>query len=253
MLNIAEIISHYGFGEVVTFIFERKLHIRLPISSKYRWKLNIKSEIRFWDKCVRTNGLIWPDEYRQRLDPHLSLQNHIISLLPQKEKIDILDVGAGPLTYIGKVYEKAKITIIAVDPLADEYDRILRKYNVVPQVRTKKLDAEKLTTVFPHNSFDFVFARNCIDHSYSPEIALLEMLKVVKAGHYMLLMHRPDEAEKEHWQGLHQWNFSAKDGDFIISSKNGSVNFSKKHKEICEVRCTYDRDDDMLHTIIRKI
>jgi SAM-dependent methyltransferase len=228
MQRITDKLSNYGFGEVLTTLFERKLHIRLPISPEYRWKLNIKSEIRFWDKCIRTNGLLWPDEYRLRLDPNLPLQNHIISLLPQKDQIDILDVGAGPLTYIGKVYEKAKIAIIAVGPPADEYDRILKKYNVVPQVRTKKLDAEKLTTVFPPNSFDFVFARNCIDHSYSPEIALSEMLKVVKSGYYMLLMPRPDEAEKEQWQGLHQWNFSEKNWDFVISSKNSSINFSQK-------------------------
>ena len=163
------------------------------------------------------------------------------------------DVGADPLTYIGKIYDKAKLKIIAIDPLADEYDKILSKYSLTPLIHTEKLEAEKLTQRFVENSFDLVFARNCIDHSYSPENAILEMLKVAKESCYVLLLHRPNEAEQENWRGLHQWNFSSENGDFIISSKNYKINFSRKYSNLCKVECRYDKADDMLYTQLLKM
>jgi SAM-dependent methyltransferase len=244
---------NHSISELFLFIFERKLGLRLPISSRLRWKYNIGSEVRFWDKCIRTKGLIWQDEFRLRLDPNLKLQEEITRLLPDQNEISILDVGAGPLTYVGKVYDKAAIKITAVDPLAEEYDIILSKYSLVPLIRTEKLDAEELTKKFAENSFDIVFARNCIDHSYSPEAAILEMLKVVKENCYVLLLHRPNEAEQENWRGLHQWNFSTEDGDFFISSKNEKTNFSKKYSHLCQTKCSYDAADDMLYTQLLKM
>lgn len=243
----------YGMGELLTYFIERKLKIILPISSSTRWKWNIKSEIRFWDKCIRTNGLIWPEEYKLRHDSNLELQQEIVQLLPETDEVKILDVGAGPFTYLGKVYTKSKLNIIAIDPLADEYDRIMKKYNVTPLIKTIKLDAEKISEKYEKESFDLVFARNSIDHSYSPEQAILSMLQVLKSDCYIYLKHRPNEAEKEDWQGLHQWNFSIADNDFIISSRNTKVNFSEKYRGICETRYSYDSDDDMLNVTIKKI
>ncbi len=250
--RVLEVFQNYSLIELLLIIIERKFKLRLPISSKLRWKLNIKSEIRFWDKCVKTDGLIWPLEYKLRFDPNLPLQTEIAKLLPNSKEVNILDVGAGPFTYLGKIYEDVKLNIIAVDPLADEYDKILFKYSVSPLVHTKKLEAEKLTTKFNKNHFDLVFARNCIDHAYSPENAILEMLEVVKNKHYVLLMHRPNEAEHENWQGLHQWNFSIENEDFVISSKNFRVNFSEKYKNLFDTRCKYEEDDNMIYTYILK-
>ncbi len=250
--TMIEKIRNYGFGEFITYIFERKLKIRLPISSELRWEFNIKSEIRFWDNWFRTNGLEWPEEYLLRLDKNRPLQSEILKLIPEKESVDILDVGAGPLTYIGKIFEKAILNITAVDALADEYDKLLLKYNLNPNVRTTKLNAEELTTKFDENSFDFVFARNSIDHCYSPEKAVQEMIRVVKIGHYVLMVHRPNEAKKENWRGLHQWNFDSSSDDFIISTKSYRINISEKYSTICTTKCEYDKNEDMLHVRLLK-
>ena len=44
------------------------------------------------------------------------------------EKIRILDVGAELVTSLSRGYPNRDIEIVAVDPLAREYDRILAKY-----------------------------------------------------------------------------------------------------------------------------
>jgi ubiquinone/menaquinone biosynthesis C-methylase UbiE len=244
--------GNIGISEVIFYILERKLKLRLPVKSKKRWKANVGSEIRFWDNCFKTNGLIWPDEFKLRFDPGLELQKEIIPFLPNSSTIDILDVGAGPLTFLGKKYKNKKLTITAVDPLADAYDKILQKYSVKPLIRTIKLNAEDLTKKFNDNSFDLVVARNSIDHSFSPIKALDEMVKVVKKGRYIFMLHKPNEAINEQWAGLHQWNFSEDKGDFIISSKHLNYNFSKEFQKECTVTCKLNSSDGMLYTYILK-
>lgn len=236
----------------LTYFIERKLQIRLPITPEKRWKWNLFSEVRFWDKFIKKNVLNWDDKYMMRLDPKLPLQNEITKLLPDKKEIKILDVGAGPLTYLGKVHYKSYLKIDAIDPLAEEYNRILNKYQLSPPIRTTKLAAEKLGEKYSENSFDFVYAGNSIDHCYSPENAIVEIIKVVKKNHYILLKHIPYVATKQNWEGLHQWNFSEENGDFLISSKNYKINFSKKYRILCEVKCNYDNDNN-LNTLIKKM
>jgi SAM-dependent methyltransferase len=92
---------------------------------------------------------------------------------------------------------------------------------ISPPIRTRKGYAEKLSKLFSANSFDFVLARNCVDHCYSPEKAMLEMLRVVRKNCNVLMIHYPNEGSNANYTGLHQWNFSSEGGDFIISSKKG--------------------------------
>jgi SAM-dependent methyltransferase len=231
--NAVKIFREDGFNRIV-FILATEYSLPIPLSTKSRWKAGIKSEIQYWDAYFRTQGLQWTDTYKLRFNPDLPLQPRPASLLPSQSEIHILDVGAGPLTWLGKKHEGENVNITAVDPLADEYDKILAKYHIEPLVRTRKLTAENLTKKFSSDTFGLVFARNCIDHSYNPETAILQMIDVTKSGGYVLLEHRPNEAENENYQGLHQWNFSmSSEGDFLVSSKSDTVNMTRKYAEIC--------------------
>jgi ubiquinone/menaquinone biosynthesis C-methylase UbiE len=249
-------IKQLGVMGFLIYIIEEKLKIKLALTSKMRWNYSSSSEIKFWDSFFKTKGLRWADSYQLRFDPSLQLQEEVIRLLPKNiNHVDILDVGAGPLTYLGKMYKDIEINITAVDPLADDYEKLFKKYNITPLVRTKRIAAEKLSKMFSEDSFDLIFARNCIDHSYSPEKGILEMIKTVKKDCYVLMIHRPNEAINENYEGLHQWNFSSESGDFIISSKKSFLNFSQKYKHICKTSCKIeDRKDGLwLNTEIRKL
>jgi SAM-dependent methyltransferase len=252
MAKITNTIRDYGLVWLMMYTIEQKLKIRLPLSAKLRWDLSVKTEVRFWDKYFATKGLSYPEDYLNRLKPDTALDKEITDLLPQQPSIEILDVGAGPMTYLGKKWNNVKINITAVDPLANEYDKLMTKYGVNPVVRTQKLDAEALTSKLAENSFDLAYARNCIDHSYSPETSVLQMLKVTKSGCYVLLIHSQNEAIKEKWEGLHQWNFSMEGSDFIISSKNDKLNFSKKYAHLCETTFTYEAEKDWIHVKLLK-
>ncbi len=232
-----------------------RLAPRLPLWRKLKWKGGTRSEIRFWDDYIRTGGLDWPDDFRARLDPDLPLQARPAALLPPEGAVRLLDVGAGPLTYLGKRLPGRELSITAVDALADKYDRILEKYGVVPVVRTEKLDAERIGSRFPNNTFDLCFARNCLDHAYDPERAILQLIDVVKPGCYVLLEHHPNEAEHAGYDGLHQWNFGLSGAaEFLIGSRSRTVNMTRKYAHRGTISCELVEEGDgaMLVTRVLK-
>lgn len=224
------ILRNDGLDKVLSILISKYILTKISFlhSEKAKWKEGIKSEIDFWDDYFFNKGLRWKEDYNNRLNPDLELQERPAGLLPSQLDIHILDVGAGPLTFLGKKFEGNHIDIIAVDPLADEYEILLAKYHITPLVKTQKIAAEELSRFYNKSTFDLVFARNCIDHAYNPENAILQMIDVVKKGKYFLLEHRQNEAVNENYAGLHQWNFSVSSGgDFLISSISKTVNIKK--------------------------
>jgi SAM-dependent methyltransferase len=184
------------------------------------WESGMRHEAQWWRKEMKRAFPQRNAEDRKlalqhdHLDPELPLQERIVEHLnvPQGEVVSILDIGAGPLTRLGKKWQGRTVEITAIDPLADYYNRQLDKLGVTPLVRTQPGEVERLTDHFPTNHFDLVYMHNALDHSYDPLKGIRQMLEVVKPGSYVLLDHFINEAETTGYHGLHQWNFCA-DGD----------------------------------------
>jgi SAM-dependent methyltransferase len=187
---------------------------------KENWSKELDHETEFWNEWFKTEGLTWGEDYHFRIDPDASLQQHLHDCLPSSERVHILDVGAGPLTVLGKKYPGKKLIISAVDPMADSYDKILIENNVEPLVRTKYGIGEKLIEQFNVNCFDIVYCQNALDHSYDPVEGIKQMLAVCKKGGYVVLFHETNEGVNEGYKNLHQWNFCKDKGHFVIWNNN---------------------------------
>lgn len=197
-----------------------------------RWQGNLSEELDFWYRYHTNEHIRRADQYGNRLDPDEPLQEHIAQLLPRRDEVDILDVGAGPLTCVGKYLEGVKVNITATDPLADDYDILLVSLGITPLVHTQKCDGERLTEMFPPDSFDVVYARNSLDHSYDPVEAIAQMYAVTRPGGYVMLEHWINEGRKNGYSGLHQWDFCIENGDFCINSRSGKANISKLYPSL---------------------
>src|SRR5829696_4495665 len=94
----------------------------------------LRDEIRFWRSWFSTNGLSWPVDYEERLDPNLEIQSHVAPYIDKIPfgSIKILDVGAGPLTKFGKAHRTKDIHITAIDLLAPHYDIVLKEFRIDP-------------------------------------------------------------------------------------------------------------------------
>jgi len=104
-------------------------------------------------------------------------------------------------------------------------------------VRTSWCHGELLAERFPTGSFDLVWAENCVDHSYDPIRVINAAIDVVKVGGWVVMVHAQNEAENEHYDGLHQWNFCERIGAFHIWNQKTDDNVSVLLQSFAEVDC----------------
>jgi len=210
------------------------------------WSKGLADELRFWDGWLRTRGAdrYRPEEFARLLDPEEPLSAYHRSLIDPivQSEVRILDVGAGPVTMLGKTHPTKQLVIVPVDVLANEFDALLAKYHIIPPVRTVFAEAEKLTERFSENSFDLVNARNSIDHTHDPLEAIKQMLRCVKENHIIAMDHVENEGKKNHYRGLHQWNFTIERGEFVVRGKGRVINVSRELASSGEVECSRRQD-----------
>jgi SAM-dependent methyltransferase len=201
----------------------RRIALRTRAARKLVWReKGVEHELEFWERWFATGGYLWKDDFERRLDPDALLEERlIVERLPEvpADPVAILDVGAGPLTFLGKRYPGRSLRITPVDALADEYDRLLREFELEPPVRTLLCSGEELLTKFAPETFDIAYARNSLDHSYDPLAIIRNMISVVKPGGFVITRHVRTEGEHQTYSGFHQWNFDIEDGRLVLWNK----------------------------------
>lgn len=188
------------------------------------WEKLVDTEISHWNHVFykyTTDTNSYLHQYvKKRLDMELPLHKNVQLLVDSidKTEISILDVGSGPIPFLGRKSTK-NIKLTAVDYLAEDYYKLYEKYNIYPPTIPIPLDASELSLHSENNLFDIVYARNSIDHTFDPIRSIQEMVKI--SNKYVILEHKINEGIVENYQGLHNWNFFIKDSKFYISNKIG--------------------------------
>lgn len=185
------------------------------------WRTRTSSEVEFWaDWLAGAAGTEqWAADREARLAPETEIRDPLVREELERspaQEISILDVGAGPVTSLGYRYPGKTLTIVAVDPLADEYERLLREAQLEPPIRTSRVAGEGLLEHFGPRRFDIVHAVNSLDHSADPLRIISNMVDVARAGGIVLLRHKRNEGESARYGGLHQWNFDIVDGGLLL-------------------------------------
>jgi SAM-dependent methyltransferase len=220
--------------------------LRTRAARKVVWReKGVSHELEFWTRWFKTSGYLWPDDFRRRLDAEAPLEERlIVDRLPelQADPVTILDVGAGPLTFLGKRSPGRSLRITPVDALADEYDRLLAEFRIEPPVRTVLCPGEKLLDRFPTETFDIAYARNSLDHSYDPLAIIRNMISVVKPGGFVITRLVRAEGEHQNYSGFHQWNFDVENGHLVLWNKATKHDVTKAVDDV--VRAETFRDDE---------
>lgn len=178
------------------------------------WASAKNNEIAYWRNWLNSKGGPWPDDYANRMDPELPLQDRIALYLPDAPGgLSIIDVGAGPLTILGKKWMHP-LEVVATDALANEYDALLAEADIVPIAKTQYCPTEQLVNRFGCDKFELAYARNTLDHSIDPIKCLAEMISITKPGCAIVTEHSRNEGEVHKYKGLHQWNFDLMNGAF---------------------------------------
>jgi SAM-dependent methyltransferase len=185
------------------------MHTRL--GRRFVWRARQRSEVDFWAAWLAgaPGTEQWETDRSSRLSPDTEIRDPLVreelARYPTEE-VSILDVGAGPVTWLGLRFPGKRPTIVAVDPLADAYDRLLRDAGLDPPVRTIQVAGEALLERFGPHCFDIAYATNALDHSADPLTIISNMVAVVRPGGVVLLRHKRNGGESARYGGLHQWN-----------------------------------------------
>lgn len=183
-----------------------------------RWRLELRREVGFWGRVIDSGG-DYPQAWNRRFDPQVEVVDRLITDRLDhvaSDPIKILDVGAGPASVVGVSYPGKRLEVTATDPLADEYEQMLDAAGLEPPVRTMLCRGEDLLEHFGPNRFDFVYARNSVDHSVDPLTIIRNMVGVAKPGGFVLLRHYQNEGVSQDYEGLHQWNFDLRDDRLVL-------------------------------------
>lgn len=197
-----------------------------PTSHYEQWAAGVPSEILFWWHYFATDGKEFiPVEWMKDISNPREFGYK--NLFPgfSKDVLRIIDVGSGPVSDMGSLWEGQKIEAHAVDPLAYAYNWILATFGHKAPIPTTPGHAERLRQLYAAEYFDFVNARNCMDHMYEPLTALEQMAELLATGGVIHLWHWVDEAEFEKYAGLHQWNMNIESEHVIFWNKQKRLLF----------------------------
>jgi SAM-dependent methyltransferase len=217
---------------------------------------HLRMEVAFWRRWLTTEGLNWPEDYAMRFDPDAPVQDHLARVIDRipASSVDILDVGAGPVTVLGKTHPSKRLSITATDVLAREYNRLLAEFGRTPLVETQFAASENLRESLGDGQFDIVHAQNTLDHSADPFAALEEMLALTKPGGFVVLLHEENEGHNELYHALHKWDFGCESGRFVIGGPgpNGPRrDVTELMADRAEVECSMHHDEVLV--VMRKL
>ncbi len=195
-----------------------------------QWLDGLYSEIAYW-KALLSGKLL----ESSRL-PEVTASDRKFMLeddLPDERGriIKFIDVGSGAYSRCGKITDKVKLEITAVDPLASAYKFLKKQYNINDNgINVEVGFVELLDKQYGKNVFDIVHMSNSLDHCFDAVFGIYQLLFICKVGGKVILRHHENEAEKEKYQGLHQWNLSLhnEEKSFVIWRED-------KRYDICKI------------------
>ena len=168
-----------------------------------RWQRGKLREDKFW------RGKI-PKLVKSFNHP-FQLYDYFAPMIGDKTEVSILDIGAGALATIGSTWPTAKVNLYSCDAMAPEYDEMCKDLGVERFIPVVYENMEALS--FPSNKFDIVNCVNALDHTVSPYLAVMEMVRVCKPGGWVYLRHMKEVGRISRYTGLHQWNINTAGGE----------------------------------------
>lgn len=142
-----------------------------------------------------------------------------------------------------------------MDPLANAYVALKQKYRLDNGIRLEQGFVELLNRKYEKNTFDMVHMSNSLDHCFSAVDGIKQLLNICKVGGKVILRHAENEAVREKYQGLHQWNLSLhnEENSFIIWRDDIRLDICKIFEEYADFETCTDVKESGGHWVYNKV
>jgi SAM-dependent methyltransferase len=101
---------------------------------------------------------------------------------------------------------------------------------------------ERLLEHFGPEHFDIAYSRNALDHAVDPLGIVEQMLAVVRPGGHVVLRHVRNEAVRQAYVQLHQWNFDERDGRPVLWRPGREIDVAHALEGRARVECSVEPD-----------
>lgn len=238
------VIGCYEFHHSVELpvLLNRKSQKNIDYEKKIsQWSKSFLAEAGFWKTEAISASGTYHDEYLLRVDDSKEFvceraRDFI------KEGCVVLDVGCGISSNYGHFIDGKPFTLIGIDPLAAFYNRL--NQNAYERGLTNgKAPAtirfgmfEMLSSSVEKDSCDVVLIDNAIDHCIDPLCAIIECLDVLKVGGVLSTFHHLNEAYRNYYHDMHQWNICMDNkGHFILWNKESFIDVNDELGDYADI------------------
>ena len=202
-------------------------------------KADYDSEISFWEDAIAGKKIEWVEK---ALNPATSKDVFPQRLRSYVEKSDkklkLLDVGSGPVSPLVWGIEMNLLEVVAIDPLADSYNNLLKKLNYSYPIVPIKCYGEDILDHFEIESFDIVYCANALDHAMSPKRCIDNIYNVLKKDGIIYLTGYIKEGTNAKWSGLHQHDLVPENGQLVHYDQKGKM--TNLTKDLAGLKCIYE-------------
>lgn len=214
---------------------------------KETWESGKSAEVSFWKKVAEGDEgrfAEWKNNLIARARPTAHVMKSLIPFIPEPVgEARILDLAAGPVSCVGWNIGSHRLNVTPIDVLAKNYDAILEEAGITPYIRTQYGEAENIDKTFAPNSIDLVFIRNALDHCYDVPAVIRASIAVLKPGGHFVIHSYRDEAEREKYNGLHQWNITTEGSRFIVHRPDQRLDVGEQFANLASVIVLKDADN----------
>jgi SAM-dependent methyltransferase len=185
---------------------------------------NYEEEIDYWRRYLAKDRLALFDASIKRKAFPAFLKHEVNEFRERHGRAPrLLEVGSGPVSLLIDGVETGEIDVLAVDPLGDQYAKLLSDRGMDYPIKPVRGFAEGLSSVFSPATFDMVYSSNALDHAMSPDSCFRQIIHVTKPGGGVFLEGFVDEGTNGDWHGLHQHDLFIQGKSLVHRSRGGKV------------------------------
>ena len=174
-----------------------------------------KDPVAFLESC-RKNDNAFPDGIREEI---YRLRDEVFKV----KYLVTLEIGSGPNSNLSYWVDNELLKVIAIDPLADVYQKIMKKLNYRYPIIPIKIKGEDLPNHFKKNIFHIVFAQNSLDHVEDPVKCFKNAYTLLKKGGLLFVCSNVKEGTRKLWLGMHKYDIYVENNELLLANEKGDI------------------------------